>query len=572
MRKISLAFICVLCFVAVAFAGPTKETPFEVFGEHGMVSAAHILASEAGVKIMQSGGNAIDAAVATALALTVVEGNASGFGGGGFMVIRFAKTGEVVALDYREMAPISSTKDMFASDKSKEEKWSTLGGKAVGVPGWLKGMYYALTTYGTKSFSDVAAPAIKLAEEGFALHVRQNQFVTDAFEKLSKYNDSEKVAWFKEGLPAAGGDIIKQPGIAKAFKLVIEKGPDSFYGGEIGEAVVKAVNANGGNMVIDDLKGYKMHIRKPVEGTYRGYKIYSMPPSSSGGTHIVEFLNVMENFDVKSMGHNNPELLHIIAETQKMLYTDRAKYMADPDFTDVPIAGLTNKEYAKTIVERINKDKAVLEGIEAGDPSKWNDSKISARISDLPQGRISTSHFSVVDAEGNIVASTNTINDYFGCGVIVPEFDMLLNDEMDDFSSNPQSVNAPEPGKRPLSSMSPTIVLDPDGKPFIALGAAGGTRIMMAVAQVIMNVVDFGMNMDEAIEQARIVNFASGGKAQKLRIDEWMPEETVKELEAKGHIIERGGVATLQGIKFDPKTGKINGGADSRTLGVPAGY
>ena len=569
MKKFVLMLLAVLLMASCTFAAE----PIEVYGKHGMVASGHILASEAGVEIMKQGGNAIDAAVATAFALNVVEGNASGVGGGGFMVIRFAKTGEVIALDYREMAPQASTKDMFASQQAKDEEWSAYGGKSVGVPGWLKGMSYALEKYGTMTLAQVAAPAIRYAEEGFVPFPKQIEYINNAFEVLSKYNDPEKIPFFIDGLPLPAGEKLMQPELGKTIRLIAEKGPDVLYGGEFGEAVVAAANKAGGIMTIDDLKNYQMYIRKPIEGTYRGYKIYSMPPASSGGTHIVQFLNVMENFDVKKMGHNSPELLHIIAETQKMLYADRAKYMADTAFTKVPLIGLANKEYAKTIAARIS-EKPQLEGIEAGDPWPFDGAVRASYQGGLPDSHYSTVHLSVVDEGGNIVASTNTINYYFGSGIIVPGYGVLLNDQMDDFASNPESVNAPEPGKRPLSSMSPTIVLDPDGKPFLALGAAGATRIMMAVAQVIMNALDFGMKMSEAIEAPRIIAWRQGdGKAAPLRLCPWIPEQTIEALKQMGYpefnLVTN---ASCNGILFNSETGELNGAADSRVVGGAAGY
>jgi len=545
----------------------------EVYSENGMVSSAHELASKAGVEILQKGGNAIDAAMATMLALNVVEPNASGIGGGGFTTIRFAETGEVVELDYREVAPLSATRDMYASEESKKAKESVLGGKAVGVPGIVKGIFTILEKYGTMSFAEVAAPAIRLAEEGFEVHPMQTQIITDEFGKLSKY--SPDCVFLPGGLPAETGTILKQPGIAKAFRLLASDGPDAFYNGPIGEAVVAAVNNSGGKMSMEDLRGYEMIVQKPVHGTYRGYSIYSTPPASSGGTHIVQLLNIMENFPVKALKHNSPEYLHYLAEGMKMVFADRQKYMADTAFVKVPLAGLSSKGYAKELADKIRKYEVMME-VPAGDPWPFDDSGKTAFIGGGGNKHISTSSFSVVDAAGNIVASTNTVNYFFGSGVIVPEYGVVLNNQMDDFSQNPESVNAPEPGKRPLSSMSPTIVLDPEGRAFMTIGAAGAMRIITAVSQIIMNVVDFGMPMDMAIEQPRIFNPAGGGKAGKLLIEEGIAPSTVDYLKLRGHDLEvrpfSGYFGTAQGILFDHTKGRMNGGADSRRLGVPIGY
>jgi gamma-glutamyltranspeptidase/glutathione hydrolase len=569
-KSIIALFLCVSVLAAgSAFAFEVQE----VYAKNGMVSSAHELASRAGVEVLEKGGNAIDAAIATMLALNVVEPNASGIGGGGFMTIRFAKTGEVVELDYREVAPFSATKDMYASEASKKARESVVGGKAVGVPGIVMGIFTALDKYGTMSFAEVAAPALRLAEEGFEVHPMQTDIIADNFEKLSKYSPDN--VFLPGGLPAEAGTILKQPELAKAFRMLAEDGADAFYRGPIGEAVVAAVNRSGGNMSMKDLNEYKMIIQAPVMGTYRGYSIYSTPPASSGGTHIVQLLNIMENFPVAEWKHNSPEYLHHLAEAMKMIFADRQKYMADTAFVDVPLTGLASKEYAKQLAGKI-KAYEVMKEVPAGDPWPFDEGKKTSYFGHDGNKHISTSSFSVVDAEGNIVTSTNTVNYFFGSGVVVPEYGIVLNNEMDDFSQNPESVNAPEPGKRPLSSMSPTIVLDPEGRPFMSLGAAGAMRIITAVSQIIMNVVDFGMPMDKAIEQPRIFNPASGGKAGKLLIEEGISQSTVEYLTLRGHDLEvrprSGYFGTAQGILIDQAKGRINGGADSRRLGVPIGF
>lgn len=569
MKKL-IAPVLSIFLMAVTAACSAAAAPHEVYAKHGMVSAANELASKAGVEIMQKGGNAIDAAVATALALNVVEFNASGIGGGGFMTIRFGKTGETICLDYRETAPQSATKDMYASEQSKKEKWSVYGGKSVGVPGWLKGMTHALDKYGTMKFSEVAAPAIRLAEEGFAVAPMQNGIIADNYETLVKFSGAE-LPFFEDELPIEAGRVLKQPALAKLFRLIGETGPDVFYKGEVADAVVAAVARTGGKMSKEDLANYKMYDRTPITGTYRGYRIYSMPPSSSGGTHIVQLLNIMENFDVKAMKPGSAKFAHAWAEATKLAFADRGKYMADTAFVKVPLDGLQSKAYAKELAARIDMKK-VGDKVGAGDPWKYDKGRNTAYLAGHGSERQSTSSFSVVDQQGNIVTSTNTINYFCGSSVYVPEYGFLLNDEMDDFAQDPNSVNAPEPGKRPLSSMSPTIVLDPQGQPFMSIGAAGATRIITAVAQIIMNVIDHGMKMDEAIEQGRFHN-QSG---TLLRVDEGrMKDTTVTLLEMEGYKVEQVGPGTLgtaQGILFDKEKGQMNGGADSRRLGVPVGF
>lgn len=569
MKRFVLA-VCVLFLLAAPVLGAEIH---DVYAEHGMVSSAHELASLAGVEILQKGGNAIDAAIATQLALNVVEPNASGIGGGGFMTIRFAKTGEVVELDYREVAPLSATKGMYASEASKKAKESQLGGKAVAVPGAVAGIFAALERYGTMTFAQVAEPAIRLAEKGFEVAPMQKQIVSDEFQKLEKY--SPNCAFLPEGLPPEPGTILKQPELAKTFRILADQGPKGFYTGPVAEAIVGAVNTSGGVMTLQDLNGYSIKVQAPIKGTYRGYTIYSAPPASSGGAHVIQILNIMENFPVKDWGFHSPKHLHVLAEAMKLAFADRQKYMADSSFVDVPLSGLTDKAYAKLLSERISLLSAAKEVL-PGDPWKFQTAVKKSYKAGAGSERVSTSSFSVVDTNGNIVASTNTVNYFFGSGVVVPGYGFVLNNEMDDFAPEPESVNAPEPGKRPLSSMSPTIILDPQGKPYMTLGAAGATRIITALAQIIMNTIDFRMTMDQAIEQPRIFCSASGGKAGKLLIEEGLAPSAAMYLTFRGHEIETrpfsGFFGVTQGILFDHAKKRMDGGADSRRLGVPVGF
>lgn len=572
MKKITVLWSSLFFLLSTAWIA-TAEQPAaqEIYARKGMVSSAHELASKAGIEILKKGGNAIDAAVATALALNVVEPNASGIGGGGFTTIRFAKTGEVVCIDYRETAPASATRDLFASEQSKKEKWSMDGGKAVAVPGLLAGMWTLLETYGTLPFSEVAAPAIRLAEDGFTLHPMQHQIIVDDFDRLSRFNNTEALAFLDGGLPLESGQILRQPELAKTLRLIAAEGPKVFYEGVIGQALVDAVNSNGGTMSMADLKNYAVMIRNPMSGTYRGYRLYSPPPASSGGAHIVQLLNMLEHYDMKALGHNSPKAMHIMAEAMKIMFADRAQYMADTAFTDVPLSGLASKPYAESLLPRIDPS-AVAQEIPAGNPWPFQTEK-KAYQGGLGEERMSTTSFCVVDNDGNIVASTNTVNYFFGSGIVVPGFGFILNNEMDDFSQDPNSINAPEPGKRPLSSMSPTVVLDPQGRPFMAVGAAGATRILTTIAQIIMNVVDHGMTMDQAIEEPRIHNQVASNKAGKFMTEPRMPEELVMYMKLRGFEVQEGvHIGTAQGILFDHKKGIINGGADSRRLGVPVGY
>lgn len=552
-------FLMMFVLINVSFAAD-RHTPIDTVAENGMVAAAHPLAAQAGVEILKQGGNAIDAAVATAFALNAAEANASGLGGGGFMLIRFAKTGEIVVVDYREHAPAAATKDMYASEQSKKEGWSKLGGKAVAVPGMLMGLTTALDKYGTMTLAEVTTPAISYMENGIEVSETLSAMIKSNFDKLCDWNDPVKIAYLKDGLPLEAGDILVQSDLAKTYHGILDNGIGYLYGGELGQKIVDAVQAKGGGLSLQDLKDYKSYIRKPITGDYRGYKIYSMPPPSSGGTHLIQILNILENFDIANMNYHGPTHISVMAEAMKMAFADRATYMADPGFVkDIPLEGLTSKEYAKFLADQINI-KNPKQKIPAGEPGQYE--------------HHSTSHISVIDSEGNVVALTQTINYFFGSGVIVPEVGIIMNNEMDDFSKDPDSPNAPEPGKIPLSSMSPSII-EKDGEPFMILGTPGGTRIFTAMVQIISNVIDFGMGMDEAIEAARMHCYTSAGKAKSIRVESRIPNITVETLRLLGNEVDIKGAYDLyfggaQGIML--KDGLLYGGGDSRRDGVAIGY
>ena len=553
---ISLTFLG----LTVLAEGADRHTPVDIIAENGMVAAAHPLAAQAGVEILKKGGNAIDAAVATAFALNAVEPNSSGLGGGGFMLVRFAKTGEIVVIDYREHAPAAATKDMFVSEQAKKEYWSKAGGKAVAVPGNLMGLTTALEKYGTMTLAEVTAPAIFYMENGFEVTETLSNMIKSNFDKITACSDPEKIAYFKNGLPLETGDILTQHDLAKTYQEILDKGNEYFYGGELGKKIVDAVQAQGGIMTIDDLKAYNPYIRKPVVGNYRGYDIYSMCPPSSGGTHLIQILNIMENFDIANMKYHGPTHVSIMAEGMKMAFADRTKYMGDPGFVkDIPIEWLTSKKYAKFLADQIKIIEPKQE-IPTSEPGQYEGN--------------STSHICAIDSESNVVSLTQTINHFFGSGIIVPDVGIIMNDEMDDFSKNPDSPNAPEPGKIPLSSMSPSII-EKDGEPFMILGTPGGTRIFTAMVQIISNVIDFGMGMDEALEAARMHCYTSGGKAKSIRVESRIPNITVETLRFLGNEVDIKGAydpyfGGAQGIMVID--GILYGGGDSRRDGVAVGY
>lgn len=525
-------------------------------GENGMVAAAKPEASDVGIEIMKKGGNAIDAAVATGFALGVVEPNATGLGGGGFMLIRFAKTGEEVFLDFREVAPENATPDMYELDADGKvlNQAQTVGGKAAGVPGEVAGLLAALETYGTMSREEVMQPAIDLAENGYIVTDNFTSMIVDNFDKINKF-DATKEIYFRNGLPIAAGETIKNIDLANTLKIIAEGGKDAFYKGPIAEDIVNISEETGGIFTLNDLANYEVKVREPVRGTYKGYEIISAPPSSSGGTHVIQLLNILENYDLKGLGHNTTKSLHLWSEACKLVFADRSKYMADTDFVKVPLAGLANKEYAKELTNKIDLNKSAQD-ILFGDPYKYESG--------------STTHFSVVDKEGNMVAVTKTINYFFGSGVTVPGRGFILNNEMDDLNAKPGTSNSIEPGKRPLSSMTPTIVLK-DGKPFLSLGSPGATRIIPSVAQIISNIVDFDMDVQEAINAPRMFDM-NGTLALESRID----PNVIKELETLGHKVDVKGEVDLyfggaQCILVQD-SGMLHGAGDPRRDGQAAGY
>lgn len=533
-----------------------KSSKRDAKGKNGVVASAKPEASQVGVDIMKKGGNAIDAAVATAFALGVVEPNASGIGGGGFMLVRFAKTGEEVFLDFREVAPGKATPDMYKlDDKGKVvNNESVIGGKSVAVPGDVAGLLMALEKYGTMSREEVMQPAIDLAENGFKVTENFSNMIKDNFDNINKF-EATKAIYLKDGLPFEEGDTITNKDLSNTLKIIAKEGKDAFYKGKIAESIVNEVQKQGGIITLEDLTKYEVKVRKPVKGTYKGYEIVSAPPSSSGGAHVIQLLNIMENYDLKSMGVNTEQSLHAWSEASKLIFADRGKYMADTDFVKVPLAGLTSKDYAKELYEKIDKDKATQK-VEAGNPNKYESG--------------STTHYSIMDKEGNMVAVTKTINHFFGSCVVVPGTGILLNDEMDDFDFKPGLSNSIEPGKKPLSSMTPTLILK-DGKPFMTIGSPGATRIIPTVAQVISNIVDHGMDIQEAINTPRMYD-----KDGKLSLEGGIDEKVIEGLKNKGHEVDIKGEYDLffggvQGVMME-SSGELHGGADPRRDGQAVGF
>jgi gamma-glutamyltranspeptidase/glutathione hydrolase len=558
--------IIILALLVCSLTLLLAQVPLNLYGRgasgaNGVVAAAKPEASQVGLEILKAGGNAVDAAIATGFALGVLEPNATGIGGGGFMTIKLASMKDAVVIDFREIAPGASTPDMYKlNDKGQVvDNASVVGGLANGVPGDVAGLLYALENYGSKKLTraQIIQPAIDWANKGIPVTVNLAQIIKDNFETIRKFPACASI-YLKDGLPYEVGDTIKNPDLARTLKLVADKGVDAIYKGDIANRIAAEVQKQGGIMTAADLASYKIQVRKPVVGTYRGYTIISVPPASSGGTHMVELLNIMENYDLKATGEGTAATAHLWAEAMKLVFADRSKYMADTAFVKVPLSGLASKEYAKERAALIAMDKS-LPSATAGDPSKFESG--------------STTHMSVMDKDGNMVAITKSINYFFGSGVVIPGTGFIMNDHMDDFVLKPGSVNSIEPGKRPLSSMSPTLVLDPQGRSFMTIGSPGATRIFPTVAQVISNVIDFGMPIQTAIMAPRLFQMASGN----LNVEGRVSLNTYNALAPLGHTMTTkldydpyfGGV---HAIVYDYKAKMLYGGADPRRDGQAAAY
>jgi gamma-glutamyltranspeptidase/glutathione hydrolase len=555
-----LATIVLLVTALSAHAsGPARDAR----GERGMVAAAHPLASQAGIEILKAGGNAVDAAVAVSFALGSVEPNASGIGGGGFMLIWLAESRRAVFIDFREKAPAGATADMFEVDAGGQVLTdqrgynpAIVGGRSVAVPGNVAGLLYALEHFGSMNRQQVMQPAIRHAAEGVPVSDVLNGMITEHYDVVAAFPESAGL-YLNDGFPRMPGETVRNPGLAATLRLIAEQGQDAFYRGPVAESIVAAVQADGGVMTLEDLAGYSVSLRTPLRGSYRGLDIIAAPPPSSGGAHVIELLNIMENYEPERTGQITPERLHAWAEAMKLTFADRARYMGDTDFIDVPLEGLTSKRYARDQFARIESSR-VLSLPAPGNPA--------ARESG------STSHFSVGDAAGNLVACTQTINHFFGSGITTPGTGILLNDQMDDFDKRPGQANSIAPGKRPLSSMSPIILLE-DGEPFAAIGSPGGKRIISTMALLISRMVDFDMGLQAAIESPRITNYEDG----RLTIESRIPQLVREMLVLKGHELTVkkdfdlyfGGA---QGVVIDHDTGELIGGADPRRDGQAIGY
>lgn len=569
-----LVILTLLTGIGVPFARAASPEP--VRARNAMVASVSEIASKVGVDIMKRGGNAIDAAVAVALALAVTWPSAGNLGGGGFMVIRKAN-GEAEIIDYRERAPLAANRDMYLDKEGNVIKGaSTVGYKAAGVPGTIAGAFLAQKRNGRLSWAQVVEPARRLAAEGFDVNIHLARSLRNTTKLLSQFPESNRT-FLRDGKYFEEGDRIRQPELAATLARVQRNWRD-FYEGKTAEMIAADMKANGGVMTLKDLREYEPTIRQPLKGDYRGYEILTMPPPSSGGAHLIQMLNMLEHYELAKMPHNSSDHLHILTEVMKRAFADRAEFMGDADFVKVPVTGIISKKYSDELVKTIDMQRATPSTqIKAGAPLGYESTE--------------TTHFTVVDKEGNVVSNTYTLNGSYGSGATARGTGVLLNNEMDDFTSKvgvpnmfgllQSANNAIEPRKRPLSAMTPTIVLK-DGKLWFAVGSPGGPTIINTVLQVVVNVIDYGMNIQQAIDAPR---FHHQWMPDELRFEPFgLNADTRRELERRGHLFPRrsGGkgateetgsvIGDAQGVMIDLKTGMRLGAADSRRGGKAVGY
>src|SRR5438552_10089752 len=544
-------------FVSAASREPVRAP-------HGIVASTNQIASNVGVKIMERGGNAVDAAIAVAFALAVTHPAAGNLGGGGFMMIRL-KDGRTTAIDYREMAPAAATRNIYLEKNGnviQGEGGSIEGYRAAGVPGTVRGMELALKKYGSHrlTWSQLIEPARRLAADGFTVTNTLARGLRGNREYLSKYPETKRIYLNNDKLYNEG-DRFLQPDLAATFARLQQRGPDEFYQGQTARLIVDDMTRHNGLITMDDMRGYVAKERATLHGTYRGYEIISMPPPSSGGAVLIEMLNILEGYSFKQIDWASAERYHLTAEAMRRAFADRSEYMGDADFVKVPIAGLIDKKYAAQLRNSINPERASnSEQVKAGKPVGYESEE--------------TTHFTVVDAEGNAVANTYTLNNSYGSAVVAKGTGLLMNDEMDDFAAKPGTPNmfgliqgernAVAPRKRPLSAMTPTFVLRKDGSLWFAVGSPGGPTIINTVLQVITNIIDFDMNIQQAVDSPRIHH-------------QWLPDEVVYEpfgistdtkrvLEARGHKLVNHPryMGDAEGIMIEEKTGVRLGASDPR--------
>jgi len=540
-----------------------------VRAKHGMVVAQERLAADVGVEVLKQGGNAVDAAVAVGFALAVTHPQAGNLGGGGFVLIRMAD-GRRAFLDFREAAPGKATRDMYLGPDGKPTHDSLVGWRASGVPGSVKGLAEAHAKFGTKKWPELVAPSIRLAREGFAVDQGLATAITEATKYLSTDPESIRI-FLRGGHGYQVGETFKQPDLAATLDRIAQQGPKDFYEGETAQKIAQQMKTHGGLITLDDLKGYKVIERTPLEGDYKGYHLILPPPPSAGGIGVLQMLAMLAGTNFAADGPDSATAVHFMAEAMRRFYADRSEYLADPDFYNVPVKMLLDPKYIERRRASIDPDHATPSDlIEPGLPSA-----LAAHIYQTESSE--TTHFDIVDEQRNAVSLTYTLNAYFGNGVTVPGTGILLNNEMDDFAAKPGSpnmfgviggeANAIEPGKRPLSSMTPTIITR-DGKLFMVVGAPGGSRITTGVLQVIVDVLDFHMNPQDAVDLPR---FHHQWKPDTLYLQKNFDRDVEAKLTAMGYIVKPvDGIARVEAIVV--KDGVLEGGTESRLWGKASGY
>lgn len=556
--------------------GANKLTDRDAYGENGAVSSTSWYASKAGLEVLEAGGNAVDAAIAVAYTLGVVEPYTSGIGGGGFMTVYDAQTRKVKTIDFREVAPAASTPDMWGElDENGKAGFFTLpdgtaltgaysritsmGGLSVAVPGEVLGLEYAYENFGSGKLTmrELLSGAIDYAYDGYMVTPTMVDSTNDEFIEISSMEELAGYYLDELGLPIPTGTLITNPDLGRTLEIIAENGSNAFYTGDIAKAMVSAVRKYGGIMTEEDLALYSCELRAPVSSDYRGYTVYSLPPASSGGTHVLEILNILENYDMASLEPNGTEYISLMSEAMKIAFADREKYMADPAFAEVPTDTLTSKKYAA-------KRAADITG-QCGD---YEPGEI--------KGHGSTTSFAVVDKDGNMVNCTVTIGNFYGSKIAVDGYGFILNDEMYDFDTDAQSVNCAEGGKRPLSSMASTVVIDPKGKPFLTIGTPGGDRIFGVTAQVIERMIDYGMDIQEAIDTVRVFSRDSSALYYEGSGVNAISAQTLAELGGKGYTLTENKAYDLyfggvQGVQILPD-GTVHGAADPRRSGKALAY
>jgi gamma-glutamyltranspeptidase/glutathione hydrolase len=553
----------VIAALCVALVAPLSARQ-PVHAKHGMVVAMEAIAADVGVSVLQKGGNAVDAAVAVGFALAVTHPFAGNLGGGGYMLIRLAD-GRTTFVDFRERAPEKATRNMYLDAKGDLTKDSVEGWRSSGVPGTVRGFELALTKYGRRKWAENLAPAIELASHGFPVSYALAESLKGS-RGLATSPESKRI-FQKNGAFYDVGDTLVQPELAQTLERIANKGPNEFYEGETAKRFADEMARHGGIISAADLKNYKAIERTPLTGTYRDYTIVTAPPSSSGGIALLEMLGIVEGTGYEKGGAGSASAIHYVAEAMRRAYADRNEYVGDPDFVKVPIAGLLDRAYLAKLRASIDPERATpSDAVRPGRPAGTE--------------HMETTHYSVVDAEGNAVAVTYTLNGGYGNGITVPGLGFLLNNEMDDFAAKPGTpnmfglvqgeANAIAPGKRPLSSMTPTIVVK-DGKLFMTVGAPGGSRISTAVLQVILNVIDFKMNVQDAVDAPR---FHHQWLPDKLSVERGISPDTVALLKSRGYDVDNAaGVVLAQVAAIVNDGGWLQGASDGRTAaGKAAGY